>query len=249
MPGQRPRGESHNSSKLRGLAAHRVACRVAPCAMVALLLVSILAVSLRAGVGATGPDEHTGPTVVTGSAGATTTSVGGAAGAVASNSGNVLGGGLHHLGLTMLERINQDRSSPAVADETKGRAKPLEWDPRLAAVAREHSEEMAATGNFSHRGMDGSAPMMRVSKAGIQWLATGENIAKIDLGWGFAAAGVTTADERVVTKAETLFMDEPKFKVNHRGNILNPAYNHAGIGIARAADGSFYITQEFAQVP
>jgi uncharacterized protein YkwD len=157
-------------------------------------------------------------------------------------------GSLGHLELAMWTKVNQDRTSPSVQDETKGLAKPLQWDVRLAAVAREHSEEMAATGNFSHRGADGGAPMTRVSKAGVCWLATGENIAKIDLGSGFVPVSEATANEQVVTKAEALFMAEPKFKPNHRGNILNPAYNRVGIGIARAADGSFYITQEFAQV-
>jgi uncharacterized protein YkwD len=51
-----------------------------------------------------------------------------------------------------------------------------------------------------------------------------------------------------VVQAETLFMNEPKFERNHRGNILNPNYTHVGIGIARGPDGSLYITQEFVQV-
>jgi uncharacterized protein YkwD len=133
----------------------------------------------------------------------------------------------------MWQMLNRDRTSPSVADETKGHAHPLQWDARLAALARGHSEEMAETGTFSHREIDGSLPMTRVSQAGIQWLALGENIAKSD----------------DLTQAEQAFMDEPKFKPNHRGNILNPDYNHVGIGIARAPDGSLYITQEFAELP
>jgi uncharacterized protein YkwD len=140
---------------------------------------------------------------------------------------------LNQLALQMWQMVNQDRTSPATLDETKGHARPLQWDARLAAVARSHSEEMAATGTFSHRGADGSLPMNRVSKAGIHWLATGENIAK---------AGSTA-------QAEALFMNEPKFQPNHRGNILDPNYNRVGIGIARASDGSIYITQEFAEIP
>jgi uncharacterized protein YkwD len=140
---------------------------------------------------------------------------------------------LHELEVQMWRMVNRDRTSARVAQETKGRAYPLVWDSRLAAVARAHSEEMAATGSFSHIEANGSSPMMRVSNAGIHWRAVGENIAK-------------AADP---AQAEVLFMDEPKFSENHRGNILNPAYNHIGIGMARAADGSLYITQEFAQIP
>jgi uncharacterized protein YkwD len=140
---------------------------------------------------------------------------------------------LHELEIQMWRMVNRDRTSPQVAQETKGRAYPLTWDSRLAAVARAHSEQMAATGSFSHIEADGSSPMMRVSNAGIRWRAVGENIAK-------------AADP---AQAEALFMEEPKFSQNHRGTILNPAYNHIGIGMARAADGSLYITQEFAQFP
>jgi uncharacterized protein YkwD len=140
---------------------------------------------------------------------------------------------LDNLATQMWQMVNQDRTSPSVLAETKGHARPLQWDPLLAAVARRHSEEMASTGIFSHRGADGSLPMNRVSKAGIRWVATGENIAKA----GSAA------------QAEALFMDEPKFEPNHRGNILDTNYNRVGIGIARAPDGSLYITQEFADIP
>jgi len=132
----------------------------------------------------------------------------------------------------MWELINRDRTAPAQVEETKGRARPLVWDARLAAVARAHSEEMARTGFFSHASSDGSLPPWRVSMAGVQWLSTGENIAKAD----------------DVGQAETLFMNEPKFEHNHRGNILSPNYTHVGIGIARGRDGSLYITQEFVQV-
>jgi uncharacterized protein YkwD len=95
-----------------------------------------------------------------------------------------------------------------------------------------HSEEMARNGYFSHEGADGSSPARRVSMAGIKWSSTGENIAN--------CAGVS--------EAESLFMNEPRFQQNHRWNILNANYTHVGVGIARARDGSLYITQEFAQL-
>ena len=138
-----------------------------------------------------------------------------------------------HLEVQMLDLVNHDRIDPSTQQETKGRARPLQWDGRLAEVARLHSEEMAREGFFGHEGMDGSQPFNRVSRAGIQWRLTGENIAKC----------------RDVEEAEAIFMDEPKFQQNHRGNILNPAYTHIGVGIASGPDGTLYITQEFAQEP
>ncbi len=132
----------------------------------------------------------------------------------------------------MLDLINGDRIAPSSLSETKGRAYPLQWDARLASVALEHSLDMARKGFFSHQGSDGSMPSSRVSRAGIQWRSTGENIAKV----------------YDVNQAEDLFMNEPKFQANHRANILNPNYTHVGVGIAKGPGGTLYITQEFAQL-
>jgi uncharacterized protein YkwD len=132
----------------------------------------------------------------------------------------------------MLDLLNADRIAPSSQRETSGRAHPLQWDTRLAAAARAHSEDMARNSYFSHQGSDGSMPSTRVSKAGVQWRGTAENIAK-------------TSD---VFEAESLFMNEPKFQHNHRGNILNPSYTHVGIGIVKGLDGYLYITQDFAEL-
>jgi uncharacterized protein YkwD len=134
--------------------------------------------------------------------------------------------------LQMWELINRDRADQSYSSETRGRAPALQWDDRLAAVARMHSEEMARNGYFSHEGADGSSPARRVSMAGIKWHSTGENIANC----------------RGISEAESLFMNEPKFQQNHRWNILNVNYTHVGVGVARASDGSLYVTQEFAQL-
>lgn len=132
----------------------------------------------------------------------------------------------------MLYLINQDRTAQQNWEETQGRAHPLQWDDRLAAAARAHSQDMARAGYLSHTGSDGSMPFQRVSYMGIQWLSTGENV----------------ACARDVAEAEALFMDEPRFQQNHRANILNPNYTIVGIGVARDSEGTLYITEEFAQL-
>jgi uncharacterized protein YkwD len=134
--------------------------------------------------------------------------------------------------LRMWQLINQDRTAVSCVEETKGRARPLQWDARLAAVARTHSQEMASKGFFGHQGADGSLPDERISRVGVHWRASGENIAKYP----------------DITAAEAAFMNEPKFQPNHRANILNPDYTHVGIGVVKGPDGMFYITQEFAQL-
>lgn len=132
----------------------------------------------------------------------------------------------------MLSLTNQDRTAQQNWEETQGRAHPLQWDDRLAAAARAHSADMARAGYLSHEGSDGSVPSQRVSYMGIQWLSTGENVARA----------------HDAAEAEALFMDEPKFQQNHRSNILNPNYTIVGIGVARDSEGTLYITEEFAQL-
>lgn len=131
-----------------------------------------------------------------------------------------------------LELINRDRAAPEYLAETRGRARPLLWDDRLAAVARAHSEEMAREGYFSHDSADGASPAERISSAGIPWARVSENIASC----------------RTIGQAESTFMDEPKFEQNHRWNILNPDYTRVGVGIAKGSDGMLYITEDFAQL-
>ncbi|MFY9529419.1 MAG: CAP domain-containing protein [Candidatus Acidiferrales bacterium] len=140
---------------------------------------------------------------------------------------------LKQLELQMWELINHDRTAPSCMEETQGRARPLQWDGRLAAVARAHSREMVSNRYFSHESTDGRLPAVRISRAGIQWRSIGENIAQ----------------SRDIAGAEVAFMNEPKFKQNHRGNILNPNYTHVGVGIAEGPDGTLYITQDFVQLP
>ena len=138
----------------------------------------------------------------------------------------------HRLERQTLELINRDRVAPEYLAETRGRAHPLLWDERLAAVARAHSEEMARYGYFGHTAADGASPAERISSAGIQWAHVGENIASC----------------QSIAQAESTFMDEPKFERNHRWNILNPDYTRVGVGIATGSDGMLYITEDFAQV-
>ncbi|HEV2417491.1 MAG TPA: CAP domain-containing protein [Terriglobia bacterium] len=139
--------------------------------------------------------------------------------------------GMNALQRQLVEMVDADRLNPANAQETGGKAQPLKWDARLAEAALKHSEDMATQHYFSHVDPNGNTPIERVTRLGVQWRAMGENIAK----------------NFTVAAAEEAFMNEPRFQNNHRGNILNPRYNHIGVGIVQGADGMVYVTQEFAQ--
>jgi uncharacterized protein YkwD len=134
--------------------------------------------------------------------------------------------------LQMFQLLNNDRSAPAQAAEAGPDARPLTWDPMLAEVARARAQALANGAAFQHVSADGSKPCDRLNKAGVQWVSMGENLAM----------------EPSIAKAEAAFMNEAKFKENHRDNIVSKAFTHVGIGIAVGQDGMIYITEEFVQV-
>ncbi len=133
----------------------------------------------------------------------------------------------------MYALINRERADPANAAETRGVALPLKWNEQLAAVARGHSQDMLASAYFAHQDPEGRSPAMRVEVAGLAWQSVAENIAIFPN----------------VTAAEAAFMNETRFRENHRGTTLNPKFTEVGVGIVQGADGRYYITQDFLASP
>jgi len=133
----------------------------------------------------------------------------------------------------MWELVNRDRRDPENSAETAGRAHPLRWNEKLAAVARAHSRDMIEQRFFDHVDREGRTLSARIDATGIPWRVLGENI----------------AINGTVPGAEAAFMNEPRLQKNHRGNILNANFTDVGIGIAQGPNGSLYITQDFAAIP
>lgn len=122
----------------------------------------------------------------------------------------------------IFELINRERQ--------KKRLRDLEWDDRLADVARSYSRKMAREGFFDHYDNDGKTVADRVSMAKVKgWSKIGENLFYCD-----------PLDE-VAAFAVRSWMGSP----THRQNILDPAWSGTGIGIAVSRDGGIYITQIF----
>ncbi len=97
-------------------------------------------------------------------------------------------------------------------------------------MARYHSGNMAGAANLSHKDTDGLDLSGRAALLGVHgWKAMGENIA-YNQGYEDPVAFVV---ER--------WMKSDK----HRENILNGEFTHAGLGIARTADGQVFFTQVF----
>lgn len=118
--------------------------------------------------------------------------------------------------------INQKR--------TENGLKPLTWSDPLENIARGHSQNMADFNYFSHRSLDGKMVSDRADEARLgKWCAIGENIA---FNRGFADP---------IAKAVDLWMNSP----SHKNNLMGENWKEAAIGVAIAADGSYYFTQVF----
>lgn len=63
----------------------------------------------------------------------------------------------------MWELVNRDRQDPANAAETGGRAQPLKWNVKLAAVALAHSRDMVEHHYFDHIGREGRSVPTHIS--------------------------------------------------------------------------------------
>lgn len=114
--------------------------------------------------------------------------------------------------------VNTERNANGCEDITT--------DARLNRAARGHSRDMAERGYFDHTSPDGRGVGDRVTAAGYEWSAVGENI----------AVGQPTA----VAVVEA-WLESP----GHRANILNCEYTQMGLGVD-TSDGGPRWTQVFA---
>ena len=109
----------------------------------------------------------------------------------------------------------------------------LARDPAIDAVARAHSEDMATRGYLAHETPEGLTPPGRLARGGVSGLTlAGENVG-------------TTSRLDPNREIVSAWLASPA----HHENIAAPAFNATGIGVARAADGSFYYTQLYVTRP
>jgi uncharacterized protein YkwD len=119
----------------------------------------------------------------------------------------------------MLTLINEER--------TKRNVEVLLPDAALANVARAHSLDMKTHDFFAHVAPREITLPMRLSVAGIQVKALGENIVM----------------ETSVKRAHRSLMESPE----HRRNVLSKDYDRVGIGIVRDDKGFLFATQDFGR--
>jgi len=116
------------------------------------------------------------------------------------------------------------------AERQRRGLRPLVMDGSLTRLARYHSENMARGGFLSHTDRQGLDLRGRADALGLHnWKAIAENIA---YNQGYNDPTAFAVERWMVSE-------------KHRENVLNDEYTHAGVGIVRASDGTYYFTQVF----
>ncbi|WP_211231616.1 CAP domain-containing protein [Eisenibacter elegans] len=79
----------------------------------------------------------------------------------------------------MLELVNQYRTQGCTCGTTRMLpVPPLTWNNKLERAAIDHSKDMRDNNYFSHTSLDGTRFTERITRAGYQFNAAGENIAR-----------------------------------------------------------------------
>jgi len=155
---------------------------------------------------------------------------------------------IQELELSIHDLINSERQKNGIPL--------LQYDDKLADIARAHSQDMANRNYFDHNNPEGDGPTERAIKAGYPvhkelgggWYSDGiaENIHK---GWLYSQItyiGISTTYDWY-TQAEIAYncvngwMNSP----GHRQNILTSSYDKEGIGVSISNDYAVYVTQDF----
>ena len=111
-------------------------------------------------------------------------------------------------------------------------------------IAKEHSQDMADREYFRHVTPEGLDPTDRVMRAGYD--CTRDHGSYYTYGLAENISWVSGIEHNETTRdiawdVVTSWMSSP----GHRANILEPAYDRTGVGVAFSEDGKMYATQNF----
>jgi uncharacterized YkwD family protein/spore coat assembly protein SafA len=125
---------------------------------------------------------------------------------------------LRALEIEVIRLVNAERARlgrPALAENSK-----------ISQAARTKSQDFIKNNYFSHISPTYGSPFDMLRSLGINFTAAAENIA---------------SGQRTAAEVMRFWMNS----LGHRTNILNPAYNQIGVGVARDNNGNLYWTQMF----
>jgi uncharacterized protein YkwD len=131
----------------------------------------------------------------------------------------------------VLELVNAARAEVRKCGrQTFAPASALKPSTVLASAAAAHARDMAEHAELTHTGSDGSKPADRITRAGYEWRASGENV----------AAGQRDADAVVAA-----WLESP----GHCANIMEPNFTEMGVAFVQVpgANPGIYWAQSFAR--
>lgn len=154
------------------------------------------------------------------------------------------------IALLDLERIERGIHYFTNQERRKHRLHDLEWDFRLADIAREHSQDMGFNNFFSHANHRGEGPSERAERHGYEsrkpadhgrfYVGIAENIIMLPSG-NVRGIGHVAHDADVIAQISVQdWMQSP----GHKRNILCPRYTRLGVGTVQQ-DCYFFSTQNF----
>lgn len=130
----------------------------------------------------------------------------------------------------------------------------LDYDNRLSAIARKHSQDMAKRNFFSHENPDGKDPTdrgkaakypIRKDQGAFYSVGLGENLFMTStyesmkyINGKLASCDWLSLDEIAKSTVDG-WMNSP----GHRKNILNSRFDREGIGVVLSADYKALVTQ------
>ncbi len=130
----------------------------------------------------------------------------------------------------------------------------MEWNERLAAIARSHSKDMGRRDYFSHDSPEGYDFLARYRQQGFTCAIRignlihqgAENIALNNLYDSVTTVNGTAyydwnSAEKIARTTVQGWMNSP----GHRKNILTPHWKSEGIGVFITPDARVYVTQNF----
>jgi uncharacterized protein YkwD len=155
--------------------------------------------------------------------------------AVASPSASALPGGTPsaEAAAEVLAVINQARSQAGLP--------PYTMSAGLDTSAQRHTMLMATGCGLQHQCPGEPALGTRLSSAGVQWSAAGENI-----GEGGPEPDTGAAITQMATSLTKGMLAEQPPDDGHRLNILSSAYKSVGIYVFRDSSGTVWMTQDFS---
>lgn len=116
----------------------------------------------------------------------------------------------------VFDQLNQQRQKAGLPA--------LEWNELVAEAARRHAAMLAENEELSHQYPGEPSLQERLGSVGVRFTRAAENVARTEY----------------VEDVHLALMNSP----GHRANMLNPAYNAAGIGVVER-DGKVYAAQDF----